>query len=127
VTSVRDSDPTPTRAPEAEVLQLDGEALLLDPRTNRIHQLNPQGTLVWSVLDGEGTVGELVADLADAFEADPERVREDVHRLLEQLAAFDLLEGTQPPAHFLVGSPPTSQDADEGLWRPSYLVDPPAP
>ena len=124
---VRDDDPTPRRAVAAETLLLDDEALLLDPRTDRIHQLNPQASVIWSVLDGEGTVGDLVDDLADAFAVSPDVVRDDVHRLVEQLAAFDLLEGSEPPEHLLVGAPPLYEDPDDGLWRPSYLFDPPAP
>ena len=129
LTAVRDSDPMPRRAAAAETLVLDDEALLLDPRTDRIHQLNPQASLIWSVLDGEGTIGDLVADLADAFDVQPDVVRDDVHLLVEQLAAFDLLEGSEPPPHLLVGAPSLYENPedDDGLWRPSYLFDPPAP
>ena len=127
LSSVRDEDPTPRRAAATETLELDHEAILLDPRTDRIHQLNPQATVIWSVLDGEGTVGDLVADLAEAFAVEPVVLREDVHRLVEQLAAFGLLEGSEPPEHLLVGAPPRDADPDDGLWRASYLFDPPAP
>ena len=127
--TIGDADPTPRRADEVRAVILDDEALLLDPRTDRIHQLNQQATLLWSVLDGEGTVGELVEDVADAFGIDGDDVRDDVHVLLEQLAAFDLVAGTEPPPHLLVGAPSVHRDeeADDGLWRPSYLFDPPAP
>jgi hypothetical protein len=124
---IRDSDATPRRAVATETLLLDDEALLLDPRTARIHQLNPQATLIWSVLDGEGTVGDLVTDVADAFDVDADRMREDVQGLVAQLAAFDLLEGSDPAPHLLVGARPVDEDRDDGLWRPSYLFDPPAP
>ena len=125
--SVQDTDPVPTRAPEPDVVDVGGELLLVDPRTDGIHQLNVQGGAVWSVLDGEGTVGDLVADLADAFEVDDDVVREDVHALLDRLKGAGLLAGAPPPEHALVGAAPRAEDPEDGLWRPSYLFDPPAP
>lgn len=116
-------------------LELDGELLLLDQRTDRLHVLDALGTVIWNVFDGDVTVDELTGDLADAFGAPAETVRTDLGGLVDALRAADLLEGTEPPAHQLVGTepadPPPSGTTDpsdmDGLWRPDYLVNPPAP
>lgn len=116
---------------------IDGETLLIDPRTDRVYQLDRVGSVIWSVLDGEASVDELVDDLADVFETNPDAVRHDLGEMLLALRAAGVLEGTPPPAHLLLAADPddatpdatdgTGTDDTDGLWRPAYLVDPPAP
>lgn len=123
----------PRPAPGLHTMDVDGELLLLDPRTDRLHLLDPVATVIWSVLDGEVTVDELVGDLADAFDTPPATVRADLDGLVRALDAAALLEGVEPPAHLLVGAEGRADDEGvgsdgaEGLWRPDYLRNPPAP
>lgn len=118
----------PRPAPELVAVDVDGELLLLDPRTDGLHQLDRLGSIIWQVLDGEATVDELVGDLADAFEAEPGQVRLDLGELLADLRRAGALDGAPPPAGALVGAGPAAAPVDDDdLWRPSYLVDPPAP
>ena len=119
----------PRRAAELVALPLDAELLLLDPRTDGLHQLDPLGTVIWSVLDGEATVDELVGDLADAFAAPADAVRKDLGELLASLRTAGALAGTEPAADLLVGAGDLGAAGigEDGLWRPAYLVDPPAP
>ena len=107
--------------------EVDDELLILDPRVDRLHQLDRLGTIIWSVLDGEATVDELVEDLADAFGVEPDLVRHDLGELLRDLDGLGLLDGSNAPGR---STPPVESDTgppDDGLWRPTYLVDPPAP
>lgn len=99
---------------------LDAEVVIFDPLTSLVHQLNPVGSVVWQLLDGSATVSELVADLADGFEAPVEQVRRDVHDLLEMLAEQGLLADGGPRSIPSSPAPPAPSD-------PAYLVDPPAP
>lgn len=130
-----DGDFAPRPAPAVLATELDGELVLLDPRTDRLHLLDQLATLIWNVFDGEVTVDELTADLADAFETPAATVRDDLDGLVRSLRAAVLLDGVEPPAHQLVGAEsaaPTEsaepdEAKDEGLWRPDYLVNPPAP
>ena len=124
----------PQRASGLVEVELDGELLLLDPRTDRLHVLDALGTVIWNVFDGDVTVDELTGDLAEVFGAPAETVRTDLGALVDALRAADLLEGTEPPAHHVVGTeaaeppPGTTVPLDmDGLWRPDYLVNPPAP
>lgn len=128
----------PQRAAGLVGLELDGELLLLDPRTDRLHVLDALGTVIWNVFDGNVTVDELTGDLADVFGAPAETVRTDLGGLVDALRAADLLVGTQPPTQHLVATDPAdpADPADprpsgttdpDGLWRPNYLVNPPAP
>lgn len=108
-------------------MELEGELLLLDPRTNRLHVLDRLGTAIWNVLDGEVTVDELARDLAEVFDTPADTVRADLGQLVDALRAAALLDDVQPPAYLLVGAGVSESTENEGLWRPSYLADPPAP
>ena len=123
----------PRPAAGLHAIGVDQEVLLLDPRTDRLHLLDAVASVIWSVLDGEVTVDELAGDLADAFEVPVPRVRSDLDGLVRALDAAALLDGIEPQAHQLVGAPPgpgertAGSDEAEGLWRPDYLENPPAP
>jgi thiol-disulfide isomerase/thioredoxin len=57
------------------------------------HALNPTATLVWQCFDGEGTIDEIVSDLAEATGADRDVIENDVLALTRQLAEVGLLDG----------------------------------
>ena len=63
----------------------------------RVMVLSPTAALVFQFLDGEGTLGELAAEIADALDADPEQVGDDVLLFAKQLAWNGLLEGITFP------------------------------
>lgn len=71
--------------------ELDGERVLWDPETGQLARLDRIGSLVWASLDGVATVGELVADLADAFGVSAEAVRADVDDLVARLSELGLV------------------------------------
>ena len=95
---------------------IDDELVIFDPVTAKVHQLDPLGALVWQLLDGTATVGELIAELADGFGVPKRRVRADLDALFEKLVYEELLVATDPTPHVV-----------EEPARPEYLKDPPAP
>lgn len=102
-------------------VELDGEGVLYDEVTNQIHLLDPIATLIWSGLDGRTTLEALSAELSEAFDADPDRVRFDVMEAVRGFAEQELLaDGAAPP----------EEDAEEEEARggdPRLLKDPPSP
>jgi peroxiredoxin len=88
----------PRPVPDIATVELDGEVVLgvRDADNLRTYCLNRIGGIVWSCLDGEATLDELVDDLSDAFEADREVVANDVLELTRQLGMIGLLEGLKP-------------------------------
>ena len=75
-------------------VEIDGEVVVYDAASASSYLLNPTGGLVWSALDGTGTLGEIAADLADAFGADPEQVAVDVIAVVVDFAGKGLIEGS---------------------------------
>ena len=76
---------------------IDGELVLLDAERGSIHRLDPIGSVVWSCFDGDVALGELVTDLAEAYNAPAEVVGDDVITLTKTLAQRGLLDGIAAP------------------------------
>jgi len=74
-------------------VEIDGEVVVYDAASASSYLLNPTAGLIWSALDGAGTLGEIAADLADAFDAEPEQVIVDVIVAVADFAGKGLIEG----------------------------------
>jgi PqqD family protein of HPr-rel-A system len=77
-------------------VEIDGETVIYDVELDATHLLNPTATAVWSCLDGETTVDQLIDDVAAAFGVPREEVRTDILTLLRDLGRAGLLEGGSP-------------------------------
>ena len=86
----------PVRSPDAYVVELDGEAVVLDERANRLHLLNHTATLVWNCLDGEIDVRGLALEIGEVLELSIDTVLVDTLAVVRDLGAEGLLEGVEP-------------------------------
>jgi Coenzyme PQQ synthesis protein D (PqqD) len=82
-----------TRA-ELTVVELDGEAIVYDDETRRIHHLNPTATIVFNLCDGQSTIAELSGEIADAFNLEQSEVERQVRTLLRLFRKERFLEGS---------------------------------
>lgn len=78
--------------------ELDGEAILLDPKQGCSYNLNQVGTLVWKMLDGQHTTAEIVKAICEAYEVEPERALQDLELLLDDLRSNNLLSSGVSPS-----------------------------
>jgi len=72
-------------------VELDGEWVLYDERTRRLHLLNPSAGVIWACLDGDVPLGELIDELAEVFGVDRLQMGEDVAAALTTMAAEGLV------------------------------------
>jgi hypothetical protein len=86
----------PRAAAHVASVELDGEAVLYDEDRETVHLLSPTATVLWNCFDGSGTIGEIAADVADAYGADVAAVREDIVRVARDLGRQNLLDGVIP-------------------------------
>ena len=81
--------------PDVHVVLLDDEKILFLPEADTLHRLDPVAALVWDCLLPPAPLGEIVADLVDAFGGDAAQIEADVLALAVDLqAAGALLEAT---------------------------------
>jgi hypothetical protein len=89
-----DEDFVARRAHTAHTVEVDGEAVLLND--GRLHLLNATGALVWACLDGDGTIGEIAADISDGLGVPYERVLQDTLAVASELGTEGLLDAVAP-------------------------------
>jgi hypothetical protein len=86
----------PVRSPDAYVVELDGEAVVLDERANRLHLLNHTATLIWNCLDGVVDVRGLALEIGDETGLPVDQVLTDTLAVVRDLGAEGLLDGVEP-------------------------------
>src|SRR5580658_10797945 len=74
-----------------------GETLIVPVRGKvgdlaSIYSFNETGSLIWKLLDTPRTVGEVVGAVAEEYQVDTEKVRQDVLRFLGEMRAVGLIE-----------------------------------
>jgi hypothetical protein len=74
--------------------QLDDEWVLFDPRDNKMHVLNLTASLVWTHCSGSLTLGEIAAEVREAFTASESAdvVERDVEGVVSDFARAGLLQ-----------------------------------
>jgi PqqD family protein of HPr-rel-A system len=81
----------PKPHPEVATTELDGEAVVYDPRNGQVHQLNPTAALVWSLCDGELAVVDMAETIAEAYGIPTEDAAADIDELLTKFSSAGLL------------------------------------
>ncbi len=84
------------RNPSVLWRELDGEAILLDPQAGCSYNLNPVGTLIWKLLDGQHENTAIVAAICEAYEVEPEQAERDMQQLLGDLLTNKLIGFSSP-------------------------------
>lgn len=64
-------------APEIVSQEVDGEAVLVDPKQGMVRVLNAAGALIWDQIDGRRTVADLAAALTDEYAIETARAQTD--------------------------------------------------
>ncbi len=63
-----------------------GEAVLLDLASELYFGLNPVGTRIWNLIDGQTPLGDILVVICTEYDADPTRIRKDLLVLVEALS-----------------------------------------
>ena len=70
---------------------IDGEAVILDRRSQQIHQLNEAGSFIWDKCDGATAVSEIIRSVTERFDVERDVATADVNRTVEELRTLGLL------------------------------------
>ncbi len=68
----------PIRVEHFQLERLDESVLLYHPGLTKTMRLNETAAVLWELCDGEHTVGDMAAMLADAYPDQAEAIAEDV-------------------------------------------------
>lgn len=107
----------PAPVPGVESVEADGEIVLVDEVTDRLHMLNRTAALVWQCFDGEASVAEIAFDLADGLGVPFEQILTDTLAIVTDLVVQGVCaDGRAAP-------PDRSVDIPR---RPRLLDEPPS-
>ena len=97
----------PVRADSVSMLEIEGEAILVDEATRQLHVLNSSGTLLWSLLDGSSSIGEICADISDVVGVPLETIISDAISIIQRLDDMSLVhDGRTGPVRVRGDRPP---------------------
>ena len=86
-------DVTPLRRDGLIVEELDGEAVLYDPRYGAVHRFNTVTLFVWDMCDGSHTTADIATRLTKVCEVHPDEALDSVQRVIAELSILELVEG----------------------------------
>ena len=81
-----------TIAPDVMFRIIGDEAVILNLKSKLYLGLNPVGTRMWTVLQGAPSIEVAHASLLEEFDVEPERLRQDMDKLLDQMLEQGLVE-----------------------------------
>ena len=82
---------TPRRRDGLHVREIDGETVILDPGSERMHTLNLTAAFVFQAIDGKRTIEQVSAQVADHFDVDPAVAQHDTLEVVRQFRELGLL------------------------------------
>jgi len=77
------------------VREVDGELLILDTATNKVHQLNETASFVWRNIENAVSAEALAGLLAERYAAQPDRLVDDVSEIVRRLVVLGLVTDEQ--------------------------------
>jgi len=114
----------PVRGENVHAVEIDGEAVLLDETTGRLHLLNATGALLWACFDGKSSIAEIVTDLAEELGAPRRVVLADTLAISRQLGEEGLLADVTSARR--AGEASESAAAESGTSDdPRFVPEPP--
>jgi hypothetical protein len=124
----------PVPRDHVHTIPVDGEAVLLDEASGRLHLLNATGALVWACFDGYSSIGDIVSDISDELLVPRDVVLADTVAISRHVADEGLLANVDPVGNQPVVTTPvvtirfeTSPEAPTDPPDPRCLPEPPNP
>jgi hypothetical protein len=106
---------------EVAVEVMQGEAVLIHLGTGHYYSMDRVGAEIWQMIDGHGSVDEMVVRLSARYGASSDQVRADVNRLVDELLSEHLVcrgDGPRTAATGSAGDP----HAAPGCYEPPRLA-----
>jgi len=126
-----------TRNGEVAAKVIDGEAILINLATGMYYSMGDVGGTVWSLIENNSNVEEIIANVAAGYKVEHGRARADVEALLSELLEENLIvvspsSDTDNAVTAVAASEATSEYAKPSLKKfgdmaEMFALDPPLP
>lgn len=71
---------------------IDDKAVIIDPRNQKVHELNEVGSFIWQSLDGANDTAQISEMLDEDFDCELAIVAHDIEEFCEGLMAEGIVE-----------------------------------
>lgn len=85
----------PVHHPSTASRVFGSDAVVISPAENMVRMLNPVGSRIWQLTDGNNTVEDIAVTLTQEFEIDLPHARQSVAGFVEDLANRNLLDWSE--------------------------------
>ena len=79
---------------------IDEKAVILDPRNQKVHELNEVGSFIWEKLDGENDAEAISNLLTEDFDCELSVIATDIQEFCDSLVAEGIVEALKPTSPF---------------------------
>ena len=80
------------KAPDVKIRQVGDESVILDLKTERYLGLDDVATRMWQTLMRTESVEEAYQELKSVYRVDPDLLRQDLERLIDELVQHGIIE-----------------------------------
>jgi hypothetical protein len=94
---------------------IEGEVVILDRQTGRIHQLNSTASFVWTRLDSGTPLAGIVSEMVREFEVEVEVARADVAQVAAELVRLELVSTSEPELSTKRSSQCSNRTSPDGI------------
>ena len=88
---MKDKRMFPVRRSDVVVREIEGETLVLDGLSGKVHQLNPTAGFIWACCDGKSSVIDITSRLAAEYNVLAASVAPDVAKTIGDFQELGLL------------------------------------
>ena len=82
----------PTPHPQVAAQIIDDEAVIVLADVCEVNVLDPVGTRIWELIDGERTIRQIIDHIVEEYQVTLEEVERDVQEFLETLVKDKIVE-----------------------------------
>ena len=81
----------PVQNPDVAWRMVDEECIIIVPETSQATVLNPVGARIWELADGSRAMGQILEQLVNDYDVEPQVAEDDAREFLEHLVKRGLV------------------------------------
>ena len=82
----------PVKAGRIPSQEVDGEVFAITPDDGFLHNFNEVGSLIWNLIDGARSLGDIESEILAAYDVEPQRLTDDLAEFFDRLRRKGLVE-----------------------------------
>ena len=88
----------PRRTPGFTARDVGEETIIISPKGDMLHTLDPVGTFIWRNTDGERSIADILATLVETYDVPEATAERDVLRFFEEMEQKNIVQLGLHPA-----------------------------